>query len=271
MKKNKIAILLTACVRPNGMVYTKLQDEEIRKQQYKESLCFYLHETTIPIVFVENTNTDFSAEFSKYINSGRLEYIAFNGNDFDKKKGKGYGEAMIIKQACEKSTIIRNSTYILKITGRIKLMNCNDIISSRVLRISNNICRCSFLMEGFIITTAMLIPMKMLEAFSEIALIRINDQEGVFFEHVLHDFLRSQKDIILLPFVKPLIINGISGTHNRPYIIPTRTENIYMNINGLSFFYRCKDKLILSVLFRLLKKILNIFCRVAKFRLRECY
>ena len=40
-----IVLLLTACINPNGMSYTVVQDIELRKKQYRESLSFYLTHT----------------------------------------------------------------------------------------------------------------------------------------------------------------------------------------------------------------------------------
>lgn len=54
---------MTACVDPQGMSNTILQDKDLRKQQYIEALDFYLTKTDLPIVFVENSNTDFSNLF----------------------------------------------------------------------------------------------------------------------------------------------------------------------------------------------------------------
>lgn len=93
---HRIVVLLTACVNPNGMSKTVLQDVELRRKQYVNALNFYLQETSLPICFVENTGFDMSCEFHSYIDSGRLEYLCFKGNNYDKSLGKGYGEAVII-------------------------------------------------------------------------------------------------------------------------------------------------------------------------------
>ena len=39
---HRIVILLTACVNPNGMSKTVLQDVELRRKQYVNALNFYL-------------------------------------------------------------------------------------------------------------------------------------------------------------------------------------------------------------------------------------
>ena len=47
-----IVLLLTACINPNGMSYTVVQDIELRKKQYRESLSFYLTHTKYKIVLL---------------------------------------------------------------------------------------------------------------------------------------------------------------------------------------------------------------------------
>ena len=96
---HRIVVLLTACVNPNGMSKTVLQDVN--------ALNFYLQETSLPICFVENTGFDMSCEFHSYIDSGRLEYLCFKGNNYDKSLGKGYGEAVIILYATENSVFFK--------------------------------------------------------------------------------------------------------------------------------------------------------------------
>lgn len=102
---NKV-ILLTACVNPNGMSNTAIQDIDIRKQQYKDAIDFYLRRTDYGIVFVENSSTDMSQGYCVPISKGRLEMITFEGNNYDRKLGKGYGEAMIIDYVFKHSRLL---------------------------------------------------------------------------------------------------------------------------------------------------------------------
>ena len=100
-----VVLLLTACINPNGMLYTTIQDTELRKKHYIESLFFYLTKTQYKIVFVENSNTDISSLYQKEISEGRLECITFDGNNYDRSLGKGYGEALILDYACMHSKL----------------------------------------------------------------------------------------------------------------------------------------------------------------------
>lgn len=73
-----------------------MRNPEIRLQQYKEALDWYLENTGYKILLVENSGFGFSDCYQKQINEGRLELLCYNGNDYDRTRGKGYGEATII-------------------------------------------------------------------------------------------------------------------------------------------------------------------------------
>lgn len=127
----KKVILLTACINPNGMAFTALQDCEERKRQYKDALSFYLRKTRAKIVFVDNSGYDIGeliGEYNNYISEKRLEMFSFFGNDYDKNLGKGYGEALIIEYALNQSLLLKNADIIIKITGRLICSNINLIM-----------------------------------------------------------------------------------------------------------------------------------------------
>lgn len=265
-------ILLTACVNPNGMSKTALQDTEVRKKQYISALYFYLEQTNLPIVFVENTGNDFSLEFKHYVNNRRLEYISFNGNDYDRSLGKGYGEAIIIQYALRNSKLLTNAEYVIKITGRVKIININEIVDSKLLAF-NNVVRCSFLDSRFMITSVIVIPLNVLRKFSENCIDLINDNDNRYFEYVLNDFLCANKSLKLVPFFKPIQIEGISGSLNRPYLSPLPLENLYRNINASVSFYYQSDRRVCAFVFRLIRKLFTVYCKVFGKRIifTDCY
>ena len=88
------------------MAYTKLNNPEVRLKQYKDALDWYLENTDYNILLVENSGYDFSADYKEFIDRKRLEFISYNGNDYDRTLGKGYGEAQIMNYGFNNSTII---------------------------------------------------------------------------------------------------------------------------------------------------------------------
>ena len=127
----KHIILLTSCVNPNGMPFTALSDINVRKQQYLDALRFYVNNTPLPIVYVDNSNVDIK-EYNVISNivDDRLELLSFDGNH-DKEHGKGYGELEIIDYAIKHSNIINSNknVSIIKITGRLVIVNIMTIIN----------------------------------------------------------------------------------------------------------------------------------------------
>lgn len=122
-----IVILMTACIcPPNKTIKTVLQDKEIRKKQYLEAINYYLRETNLNIVFCDNSDVVIWDEISNPDKMHRLEYLTFNGEGYQ-DRGKGYGEALIIQYALSNSRFLRDATYVVKITGRVKVININSI------------------------------------------------------------------------------------------------------------------------------------------------
>lgn len=230
---NNIVIVLTACVNPNGMSYTVLQDSNVRRLQYIKSLHFYLNKTLLPIVFVENSNEDLSKDFKKWIDEGRLECITFDGNShFDKIRGKGYGEAIMLLYAMEHSVILQRCRYLIKITGRLQVTNINKIVASSCLFL-DNVWR-SNIEKNSVTTTVFIVSPKMLKLLLERHKEEITEeQRGSFWiENVLARALVSEVDmkLTLIPFTYPPIFDALSGTSQSKYIIKEKGINTTDNL-----------------------------------------
>lgn len=124
----RYVLLLTACVNPGGMPFTALTDTDQRLHQYLDALDFYLKETSLPIVFCENTGVDISSRYISAVRSGRLECLCFDGNHFDHAKGKGYGEALIMDYAFCHSQFLAHCEMVVKVTGRLKVENIDRLL-----------------------------------------------------------------------------------------------------------------------------------------------
>ena len=211
-------ILLTGCINPDGMAYTKLQNPIIRKEQYLEAIRFYLKKTSNKILFIENSNTDISSEFKVEVDKSRLEFIVFAGNDYDKTLGKGYGEMLILKHAFKHSKFISESSTICKITGRYKVLNIEQLL------FHYNKCECDLMVD-------LLNQMKYSDSrifiakklFFEDYLFKlddiVNDSKGFYFEHALKNavLLSLINNLNYLPFKYLPRIVGSSGTDDMNY------------------------------------------------------
>jgi hypothetical protein len=184
-RKNNNIIFLTGCINPNGMAFTALQDPDIRREQYIATIKFYLQHTDKRILFVENSNNDISAWFENEIHNHDVEIITFDGNNYDKLLGKGYGEMLIIEYALAHSVFIREADFIFKITGRLQVLNikaiCRQIDKDETIQILMNFqqnlsyadSKCWGAAKSF---------------YSDILILNkniIDDSKGIHFEHAL--------------------------------------------------------------------------------------
>lgn len=186
--ENNYVILLTACVNPGNMPHTSITNQDIRLQSYIDALEFYTNKINCPIVFVENSGVDISNFIE---NKENIEFITFKGNNFDKKKGKGYGEGEIIKYAFQNSKILKecNNKLIIKITGRHIVNNIRTILQiDNILSIGQERVVAHIHKKSRITNSAMFIGSK--KFFIDYFLANINnidESKHIWFEHALYN------------------------------------------------------------------------------------
>ncbi|MDR2283076.1 MAG: hypothetical protein LBE37_07705 [Sphingobacterium sp.] len=216
--EESILLLLTCCVDPKGMSFTKLSDVDLRVRQYYDAFDFYLANTTLKLLIVENTLFKID---EKYLNNDRIEYLTFDGNNFDKSLGKGYGEALIIDYALNNSkflTLISNPV-IVKITGRLKVINIMKILNNRKYNnqktfISANVTwKMNFAYSHFFISSFDVLQEFVLKKKS------INDSEGYYFEHLLIRLIKkfNKQYSAFVGFNSTVEVRGRSGSTGESY------------------------------------------------------
>lgn len=208
------------------MNITILQDAEERKQQYINTLSFFLRETGVPIVFVENSNTDISSLFKEYIDKRRLEYITFDGNNYEKSRGKGLGEALIMQKAIRESLFIRKADFVIKITGRVKVTNIQAIIKQVSQLKSGNNLWCDFYAKKFIPTMVFAFTPKHFYSFWQDNYHRLDDSKREIYEKIFYEYALL-KDLKVSPFSPSPQLDGICGGlghryENRPRLVALR-------------------------------------------------
>jgi len=256
-----VTLLLTACVNPNGMSYTVLNDVEKRRNQYRDALRFYLEQTPYPIVFVENTLDDFSAEFTDYMAAGRLEYITFEGNNFDQQRGKGYGEALIMLHAVEHSVLLKRSRYLVKITGRLHIANLQRIVDSWLLRVTH-VFRCDFQRTDEVATVMLVAQPADLQLLLSRHLEEITENpRGYWLERVLYAALNHDHALFhlrLVPFITTPQIAGESGTFGWNYQ-DNYSGNGYANLYRLVNIYKTRRNYMMWFALKLLYTLIGFF------------
>lgn len=215
--KHKCVIFLTACVNPGGMANTLHTDCRQRMEEYKKALCFYLQKTKLPIVFCENTLCDMSGEFSSYIASGRLEYLTFDGNHYDKRRGKGVGEIEILEYAFLHSKLLQDGTHVIKITGRLKVLNIRVLIAVRKM-FGDNCIQLRINKDGtFVHSQIFIAPVLFLKKYFIPLKEYVDDRDYIYFEHMLGKAVKEQNEYDLFPLFDIPLIRGISGTNTQAY------------------------------------------------------
>lgn len=214
---NNMILFLTACVNPKGMAYTKLSNPEVRFRQYREALDWYLANTDMKILMVENSGYDFSDSYQEQIARGRLEFLVFDGNNYNRSKGKGYGEALIMDYGMEHSNMLKNACandLIVKVTGRLLCLNiiglCKGVHTKTVYANitkddwDGNICSSQFVIAPISFWRDCFLPKREM----------LNDSKCYHFEHLLYDsiILWRKDGKNFREFWNIPLMEGISGT-----------------------------------------------------------
>jgi hypothetical protein len=232
-----ITLLLTGTVFPGEMAFTKLIDPEIRKSHYISSLNYWLEETDLPIVFVENSGTDLSKSINPR-HRGRIELLTFNGNTYSKRFGKGYGELKCLHYAAVHSEFLKHSEFIFKITGRYKVQNFRKFESFYqqhkemyiFLDFKGSLTFADSRLFGFNPEFVVKYLVKRQE--------EANDSSGHFFENVLAratlEAIIDGKTFMQLPYYPKLI--GISGTDNKPY----KSNFLFFLVKRIKYYFKSR-------------------------------
>ncbi len=138
--KRPAVLLMTATITPPcDAPELARNDAGLRLADYCEALRFYL---TVPdhivnkIIFVDNSDSDLSALeaiVSDVPHHKKVELIKFQGNDHPPEFGKGYGEFKLIDYGITHSTLLDPDDLIWKVTGRLRVLNLSQMITTAPL------------------------------------------------------------------------------------------------------------------------------------------
>ena len=125
--KNEVVLLITASINPVNTPKNVIADPKVRENQYVEAFKFYSL-LGYPIVFIDSSNTISENILAIGETLENFEYHTFLS--LYSYLGKGCGEKEIFDYGFENSNLIKNTSRIIKITGRYKIKNLRDIIES---------------------------------------------------------------------------------------------------------------------------------------------
>ncbi len=221
---NNMVLLLTATVDPREIVLLKRKDPIIRFHDYKKALYQWL---SVPyprkIVFCENSTWDLK-ELKQLYNrynpyNKELEILSFNGNNYTRCLGKGYGDVEIIKYFIENSKLPSSNDLVLKVSGRYIVKNIKSIVNGILihpevdifcdLRHNLTISDSRVFCASIQFLKKYLIPMQD----------KIDDSTGTFMEHILARaaLICIANGGIWRTLPRYPRIEGISGTGNSKY------------------------------------------------------
>ena len=212
-------LLLTATTNPGETINVTVNSVEDRRQQYLDTLEFYLEVGVFKkIIFAENSGDDLTFLASaqkKAAQAGvELEILEKCGSNDWPTYGKGRGELSIIQQAFSRSIWLQEeNTRALKITGRYVVKNVVELVKKVNQSDAEVICdlrgNLSTADARFFAASKRFIEEDFFPKFE-----LIDDRQEIYFEHVLaqavHSSMSKGRKWELLPELP--LIEGINGT-----------------------------------------------------------
>lgn len=214
-----MVLILLCTFKSNNLVNSTRNNIEDRLSDYFQTIKLWLEEDYFSnIIIVENSGYEFK-KFNNLINdfktSKLIEFIQFDGNNFDTNLGKGYGVYELIKQVVNKSEIYKRNKKFTFVAGRYYIRNYKKILKNSQYDIISDFQKSlTYAFNPIFFCTSSFIEEYLLKE-----LVKSNDLSGIHFEHCLAKAVhRALADGLTwdLPCEVP-IVNGISGTTNMPY------------------------------------------------------
>jgi hypothetical protein len=216
-QKSPVLLVTTATNPPDGVIALKMKNIAKRIITAKAAVFYWAALGMKKIVIADATGQtllDNSEQMMLQQMGIEIEQINYyQNNDLVVKKGKGYGEGLLLKFALQNSCLIQNASHFLKCTGKVYCRNIGDI--SNII-INNNIKSIFWrnVFDNFVDTRFFYTSKRFYEENIIPAYENIDDSKSVWAEHVLlkvaHEQLRQGKTI------RP-ILSGFSGSMNQPY------------------------------------------------------
>jgi hypothetical protein len=214
-----ITLLLTATTSPGNTINVTVSSIANRRQQYLSALAFYLDSNVFQkVIFAENSgdNLEFlvpAKERAEQLGI-EIELLEKCGSNDWPAYGKGRGELSIIQQAFQRSKWLQeHNDRVVKVTGRYVVRNI-DRLTKRINQSGAEvICdlrgNLSTADARLFVGNKRFIEEDFFPKFES-----IDDQKGIYFEHVLaqaaHFSMSKGYKWELLPELP--IIDGVNGT-----------------------------------------------------------
>ena len=221
------------------MAFTAINNTTLRRQQYIDALRYYTKTLKSPIVFCENTLANISyEEISPSASPQHLELLFFDGNNYDKSLGKGYGECEIISYAIQNSRFISQADYLVKITGRLIITDISRLIDFHTHLPKGTIQTLLPTKEKWIDSRLIISPPSFFVDFFLPRKGQLNDSTHYYFEHLLYNTALYQNHYPFIPFVSFPSYHGFSGSIGTRYPEYGKKALLYYKVDASIF--NCK-------------------------------
>lgn len=232
--------IITGTIRPTNLVtQLKIRNEEERLFQYLESLKFFIESKAFTkIIFCENSNYGAGGlaalEEMARDNGVKLEILSFQGDIQQvERQGKGYGEGEILDYVFDHSDLVEREPFFIKITGRMKVMNIQKLVSvmkpeKSYFNIPNSTLRTLYDTRIYGMPTE-----QFKRCFREVYH-KVWDNQGIYLEHIYTQTLK-ENGIKVTNFPRYPRIVGISGSTGGSYTYvewKCKIKDIFSRLNG---------------------------------------
>lgn len=193
------------------MCFTLRNDPATRMKDYRKALrkwakcgCFD------SMTFCENSSANI--QILERDAKGRIDFLSFEGNEYPRHLGKGYGEMNIVRHVLE-SRAWDADDLVVKITGRYFVRQVDAAIR-KIRETPEPDVFCTMMPKpGMVDSRVFAGSVAFLRTHFLPLQHRMNDTEGTYFEHVLFDALDLAKEqgVVAGEFPRTKVI-GISGS-----------------------------------------------------------
>jgi hypothetical protein len=217
----KRVLLLTATVDVRGVGMLARTNPEERYEDYRWALQRWANCPGFDgLVFVENSGWDISGlreiALGTIFPAESLEFLSFDGQDFPRHLGKGFGEAINLEHVLEHSRLLASGdVVVLRSNGRNVVENA-DVFLDALDPPTDVVCD---LQQSLTWADGRVLggTVDFFRSYVRPQARAVDDSAGYYFEHALARAIHGAMADGLLwsPFPEPPVIRGFSGTSNQ--------------------------------------------------------
>jgi hypothetical protein len=232
----QISVLLTAAIDVKGIDQMQRTDIQTRLDDYRQALSKWLDDIWVKnIIFVENSGyplDSLKTMVQQHPSRKNVEFLTFDGQNFPRSLGKGYGETLALQYVLVNSEQLTRTGRFIKVNGRYYVPNLLAVLQnmSPDTEIFCNITKALTFSDSRVFGGSRGFLEYVCHEGKE-----VNDSKGFWFEHALAKAsLHSIADGMKWGFIVRLpVVEGVSGTFNGNYSEPAIKQWVKGRVHAL--------------------------------------